>query len=244
MSVISMCRREAASSLLRPKAKKALGGLCVSAGAVFLAITVSGAAQARPAAAERVHHRVFGAAFRWQPHHQYVRHFGHWTRHGHWTHYAHFQRHGHATRYSAASATAGYGYSAATPDTNDSSARSGNWFDTMSSNASSVLSEASRWIGQGNVTGSHRAWCADFANFVLQRTGHKASGSGMVSSMLHVGQRVATPAKGDLVVMRSHVTIFAGYGGRGFYGLGGNQHHQVRMSNFPLSSVVAFVRPS
>lgn len=242
MSVISMCRREAASSVLRPKVKKALGGLCVSAGAVFLAITVSGAAQARPVAAERAHHRFFGAS--WQPHHQHVRHYGHWTRHGHWTRYGQFQRHGHGTRYSAAGATAGYGYAAATPSMDDGSARSGNWIDTLGSNASSVLSEAARFIGQGNVTGSHRAWCADFANFVLERTGHKASGSGAVSSMLHVGQRVATPAKGDLVVMRSHVTIFAGYGGRGFYGLGGNQHHQVRMSNFPLSSVVAFVRPS
>jgi uncharacterized protein (TIGR02594 family) len=244
MSVISMCCREAASSLLRPKVKKGLTGFCVSAGAVILAITVSGAAQARPVAAERAHHRFFGVSSHWQPHHHYsLRHFGHWTRHGHWTRYGHLQRHGHETRYSAAGTTPGYGYPGAAAS-EDGSARSGGWFDTLSSNTSSVLSEASRWIGHGNVTGSHRAWCADFANFVLQRTGHKASGSGMVNSMLSVGSRVATPAKGDLVVMRSHVTIFAGYGGRGFYGLGGNQHHQVRVSNFPLRSVVAFVRPS
>ncbi len=244
MSVISMCRREAASSLPRPKVEKALAGLCVSAGAVFLAITVSGAAQARPVAAERAHHRFFGASVQWQPHHQYARHFGHWTRHGQWTRYGYVQHHGHRTRYSAAGATMGYGYTTATPGMDEGSMRSGSLIETLGSGASSVLSEAARFIGQGNVTGSHRAWCADFANFVLQRTGHKASGSGAVSSMLHVGQRVATPAKGDLVVMRSHVTIFAGYGGRGFYGLGGNQHHQVRMSNFPLNSVVAFVRPS
>ncbi len=117
-------------------------------------------------------------------------------------------------------------------------------FDTPRQGTSDVLSEASRWIGQGNVTGSHRAWCADFANFVLQRTGHHASGSGMVDSLLGVGRRVATPQAGDLVVMRSHVTIFAGYSGHGFYGLGGNQHHRVAMSNFSMRSVVAFVRPS
>jgi uncharacterized protein (TIGR02594 family) len=117
-------------------------------------------------------------------------------------------------------------------------------FSAPASASSTVLNEASRWIGHGNVTGSHRAWCADFANFVLRRTGHRASGSGMVNSMLSVGSRVSQPSPGDLVVMRSHVTIFAGYGGHGFYGLGGNQHHQVAMSNFPLHSVVAFVRPN
>ena len=124
----------------------------------------------------------------------------------------------------------------------------GGWADAPSrapsAGSSSVLSEASRWIGHGNVTGSHRAWCADFANFVLRRTGHRASGSGMATSLLSVGARVSQPAQGDLVVMRNHVTIFAGYGGRGFYGLGGNQHHRVAMSNFPLRSVVAFVRPN
>jgi|GEM_PF-1721696 len=109
--------------------------------------------------------------------------------------------------------------------------------------SSAVLTEARRWLGHGNVTGSHRAWCADFANMVLVRTGHRASGSGMVRSMLSVGPRVSSPSPGDVVVMRSHVTIFAGYGGRGFYGLGGNQHHRVAMSNYPLRSVVAFVRP-
>ncbi len=107
-----------------------------------------------------------------------------------------------------------------------------------------MLNEARRYLGRGNVTGSHRAWCADFANMVLSRTGHRASGSGMVRSMLSVGPRVSSPSPGDVVVMRSHVTIFAGYGGRGFYGLGGNQHHRVAMSNFPLRSVVAFVRPN
>jgi uncharacterized protein (TIGR02594 family) len=109
--------------------------------------------------------------------------------------------------------------------------------------SSRVLAVARRYLGLGNVTGSHRAWCADFVNMVLRKTGHATSGSGMVGSMLHVGHRVSTPRPGDLVVMRGHVTIFAGYGPRGFVGLGGNQHHRVAMSNFPMRSVVAFVRP-
>lgn len=109
--------------------------------------------------------------------------------------------------------------------------------------SSRVLAEARRYLGLGNVTGSHRPWCADFVNMVLRKTGHVTSGSGMVQSMLHVGHRVSTPRPGDLVVMRNHVTIFAGYGPRGFVGVGGNQHHRVAASNFPMRSVVAFVRP-
>jgi uncharacterized protein (TIGR02594 family) len=109
--------------------------------------------------------------------------------------------------------------------------------------SASVLAVARRYLGLGNVTGSHRPWCADFVNMVLRKTGHATSGSGMARSLLHVGHRVSHPAPGDLVVMRDHVTIFAGYGRRGFVGLGGNQHHRVAMSNFPMRSVVAFVRP-
>jgi hypothetical protein len=44
--------------------------------------------------------------------------------------------------------------------------------------------------------------------------------------------------------MRSHVTFFAGFGGRGVLGLGGNQgRHRVTLSSYPLSRVIAFVRP-
>jgi hypothetical protein len=42
--------------------------------------------------------------------------------------------------------------------------------------------------------------------------------------------------------MRHHVTIFAGWGGRGLVGLGGNQGHQVKFSHFSQRRVVAFVR--
>jgi uncharacterized protein (TIGR02594 family) len=118
------------------------------------------------------------------------------------------------------------------------------------SGPSDVLSVARRYMGMGNVTRSGRPWCADFVNYVLRQTGHATSGSGMAWSLLHVGRRVSSPQPGDIAILHfrgrrgaSHVTFFAGYGGRGFYGLGGNQHHRVQRSSFLLSSVVAFVRP-
>ena len=43
--------------------------------------------------------------------------------------------------------------------------------------------------------------------------------------------------------MRGHVTFFAGWGGRGVLGLGGNQSGgRVTVSSYPAARVVAFVR--
>ncbi len=212
-----MCRREAANARLCAQFANKAGKISFTAGTLFLAISAS-AAQAKPMAEpEQTWQSAFGYPLfdQSEPQQQPTP-----SRH-------------YRARHRAATAMQDV---------------RGGWGDApasaLGSNSSTVLSEASRWVGQGNVTGSHRAWCADFANFVLRRTGHRASGSGMVNSLLGVGPRVSQPAQGDLVVMRNHVTIFAGYGGRGFYGLGGNQHHRVAMSNFPLRSVVAFVRPN
>ena len=109
-----------------------------------------------------------------------------------------------------------------------------------------VVAEAARYVGSGNPTGFREAWCRDFINMVLERTGHRlADKSHVVAGALNLGPRVASPASGDLAVMRGHVTIFVGWAGQGtFLGLGGNQGHRVRVSRFALRSVVAFVRPS
>ena len=109
-----------------------------------------------------------------------------------------------------------------------------------------LVAEAARYVGMGNPTGFREAWCRDFVNMVLERSGHRlADKSHVVAGALKLGPRVASPASGDLAVMRGHVTIFVGWAGQGtFLGLGGNQGHRVRVSRFALRSVVAFVRPS
>ena len=43
--------------------------------------------------------------------------------------------------------------------------------------------------------------------------------------------------------MTSHVTIFMSWGGKGFYGLGGNQSGGVRVSNFSTRNILAYVEP-
>ncbi len=60
---------------------------------------------------------------------------------------------------------------------------------------SDVVSEARRYIG-GNPTGRSRLWCARFMNFVLQRSGHKGTGSDMARSFAGYGQRISGPQVG------------------------------------------------
>ena len=109
--------------------------------------------------------------------------------------------------------------------------------------AGNVLEEASRYLGRGNPTGTRGPWCRDFVNFILRRTGHRTDSSRLAIDALRLGPHVAHPQPGDLVVMRGHITFFAGWERGHVIGLGGNQRHRVRFSRYPLSRVVAFVRP-
>lgn len=58
---------------------------------------------------------------------------------------------------------------------------------------------------------------------------------------LGLGRHVSA-ATGDLVVMRHHVTIFAGRLGDRILGLGGNQDHRVKIKAYPARRILAFVR--
>jgi uncharacterized protein (TIGR02594 family) len=107
-----------------------------------------------------------------------------------------------------------------------------------------LLMVASRYLGAGRVSRQRGPWCRDFINTVARRAGyHLANSSRRAIDALRLGHRVASPRPGDLVVMRHHVTIFAGFGGRGLIGLGGNQGHGgVTYSSFSRNRVVGYVR--
>ena len=64
----------------------------------------------------------------------------------------------------------------------------------------SIVAEARRYIG-GNPTGRGSLWCARFMNMVLQRSGHRGTGSDMASSFASYGQRVSGPQVGAIAVM-------------------------------------------
>lgn len=111
--------------------------------------------------------------------------------------------------------------------------------------SSAAYEEARRFLGRGNPTGFRGEWCKAFTNMVLRRVGMHPSASLMARDALRDGRRVASPRVGDLAIVLGgrHVTFFAGYGGRGLLGLGGNQGRSVRLSSYPLRSVVGYVEP-
>ena len=109
--------------------------------------------------------------------------------------------------------------------------------------SSQILAEAQRYVGMGKVTRYAGAWCRDFVNLVAARAGYRlANNSRRAVDALHLGVRVSSPQPGDLVVMRHHVTIYAGHDGGRIVGLGGNQGRRVRYSHYSQRRVLAFVR--
>src|SRR5581483_9220328 len=84
----------------------------------------------------------------------------------------------------------------------------------MSGSSSSLVMEARHYLG-GNPTGRGSLWCARFMNMVLQRTGHRGTGSDMASSFAHYGHRVSGPQVGAIAVMGHHVGIITGVDAHG-----------------------------
>jgi hypothetical protein len=112
------------------------------------------------------------------------------------------------------------------------------------SDTSRVLAEAAKYAGAGNPTGFRGPWCKAFEVMILRRLGYHPSSSFLAIDALRDGVRVSTPRPGDIAVMPRHVTFFAGWGGRGFIGIGGNQAgHRVTESTFPVGEVIAWIEP-
>lgn len=155
-------------------------------------------------------------------HHHRVWH--HWHRH-HWRH--HYRRHWYMHHTSRALPRNAYRYEA-----------------RVAARSSDVLATAERYLGDRNPTGFRGPWCGAFAGMIARMTHHDIPpGFRRAISWIHAGVRVRFPRAGDLAVFAHHVTIFAGYGGRGFLGLGGNQRdHRVTVSSYPIGRVIAWVR--
>lgn len=168
-----------------------------------------------PAHAHGWHHRH---------HHHHHRVWHHWHRH-HWHH--HYRRHWHRHHTARALPRNAYRYEA-----------------RVAAQSSDILATAERYLGDRNPTLFRRGpWCKAFVNMIARKTGHFYNRSLRAIDGLRMGVRVRFPRAGDLAVLRHHITIFAGYGGRGFLGLGGNQSgHRVTVSSYPIGRVVAWVR--
>lgn len=168
-----------------------------------------------------------------RPHHGASRHFhAHHSKHHASKHYGHRYRH-HARRGR---------YAAAAAETSTSQGFGG-------FGGSDVVAEARRYIG-GNPTGRSRLWCARFMNFVLQRSGHKGTGSDMARSFASYGQRIAGPQVGAIAVMSrgrrgGHVGIVSGIDAKGNpIVISGNHGHRVAEATYSRGRIYAYVMPS
>jgi uncharacterized protein (TIGR02594 family) len=118
---------------------------------------------------------------------------------------------------------------------------------SLSAKGSSVIADALRFVGAGNVTGMPGPWCADYASMILRRTGHKALAGRSVSAALAYGPRVRQPRPGDLVVINTragyaqHVGFFAGWSHGLMEMISGNWGHRVSVAPISPRSVAAFI---
>lgn len=113
---------------------------------------------------------------------------------------------------------------------------------------SNLVAEARRWIGT-NPTSRRSLWCARFMNFVLQRTGHRGTGSDMARSFASYGRRISGPQVGAIAVMSrrggGHVGVVSGIDASGNpIIISGNYRHRVAEAVFPRRRIYAYVMPN
>jgi uncharacterized protein (TIGR02594 family) len=86
-------------------------------------------------------------------------------------------------------------------------------------------------------------------NLVLERSGHRGTGSDMASSFARYGQRVAGPQVGAIAVMSrhggGHVGVVSGIDPHGNpIVVSGNHGHRVAEAVYPRGRVYAYVMPA
>jgi uncharacterized protein (TIGR02594 family) len=114
--------------------------------------------------------------------------------------------------------------------------------------SSDLVSEARRYLG-GNPTSRASLWCARFMNMVLQRTGHRGTGSDMARSFASYGQRISGPRVGAIAVMGrrggGHVGIITGIDASGNpIMISGNNGNRVREAPISRGRIYAYVMPT
>jgi uncharacterized protein (TIGR02594 family) len=114
--------------------------------------------------------------------------------------------------------------------------------------SSNVVAEARRYIG-GNPTSRGSLWCARFMNMVLERSGHRGTGSDMARSFASYGQRLSGPQIGAIAVMGrrggGHVGVVSGIDAAGNpIVVSGNYRNRVAEAPYPRGRIYAYVMPA
>ena len=111
-----------------------------------------------------------------------------------------------------------------------------------------VVAEARRYIGT-NPTGRSSLWCANFMNMVLERSGHRGSGSNLARSFASYGTRISGPQVGAIAVMSrgkrgGHVGVVSGIDANGNpIIISGNHGRRVAEFTYSRGRIYAYVMP-
>lgn len=105
-------------------------------------------------------------------------------------------------------------------------------------------------IGETWVPDDETAWCSAFANWVAQKAGVERSGKLNARSWLNVGENIARPMLGDVVVFwrdspeswKGHVAFYVNQDDDYIYCLGGNQSNMVKISAYPKNRLLSYRR--
>lgn len=107
-------------------------------------------------------------------------------------------------------------------------------------------------IGHEWVQDDETAWCAAFANYVLQQAGYDLTGELNARSFLKLeGEPMDEPQIGDLAIFwrespnswKGHVGFYVRSEGHNIYVLGGNQNNEVNIKPYPRARLLGYVRP-
>ncbi|MCC8957974.1 TIGR02594 family protein [Bradyrhizobium sp. Pear77] len=185
-----------------------------------------------------------------RPHHSrraHSAHAGHHARHSAHHHYRHTARLSRAERRAQMQA-GGFGEANAAVMPGAEAASNTDVNAAGGFGSSGIVDTARRYLG-GNPTGRSSLWCARFMNMVLQRTGHRGTGSDMASSFAKYGQRVSGPQVGAIAVMGrrggGHVGIITGVDAKGNpIMISGNSGHRVRETPVSRGRIYAYVMPT
>ncbi len=103
-----------------------------------------------------------------------------------------------------------------------------------------AVSIAMRYVGRGNPTGSHHAWCGDFVNMTERLAGRPGMASGALASSWRSYGHASGPVRGAIAVMRGHVSRVIARVGGGVWLISGNWSHRVKIHFARLGQVLAF----
>jgi len=224
--------------MIFPSKKKTTLAILAAVAATFIITAFHSPAEARPYKSKSVRHHS-AAVHHAQPRtrHVYSRRAAQRTARGTRGRYAHRAYHGR--RYVQRSAR----YRSAAP-----AAAQNATFGAGFGGGSNLVAQARRYLGT-NPTGMSALWCARFMNMVLERSGHRGTGSNMASSFANYGRRVSGPQVGAIAVMSrgkrgGHVGIVSSVDASGNpIIISGNYGRRVAEAKISRNRVYAYVMP-